>query len=79
VVTAVTLSLGLYDGLVLWNANSEDPIKVCIPEKKNLNIGRLVEIGLEYIKKHQDSSPRPIAVVLREAFEEAFPQPCPEM
>jgi Ssp1 endopeptidase immunity protein Rap1a len=72
--------LGLYDGLILWHANSEDPIKLCVPEHKNfISAKQLVDIGLEYIRKHQDSYPRPIGVVLREAFEEAFPEPCKEM
>ena len=67
---------GLYDGLILWHANSEDPIKMCVPESSFLNPKKMVDIGLDYIKRHGDSGPRPIAVVLREAFEEAFPYPC---
>jgi len=26
-------ALGLYDGLILWYANSKDPIKICVPGK----------------------------------------------
>ena len=72
--------LGLYDGLILWYANSKDPIKICVPEEKSFVSGeQLMNIGLAYIRKHPDSNSRPIAVVLREAIEEAFPLPCREM
>src|SRR5262245_41517103 len=71
---------GLYDGLILWYANSKDPIKICVPEEKSfLSAKQMVDIGLEYVRRHPDSNSRPIAVVLREALEEAFPQPCREM
>ena len=72
-------ALGLYDGLILWYANSKDPIKICVPEKPFVSGEQLKDIGLGYIRKHPDSNSRPIAVVLREALEEAFPLPCSEM
>ena len=74
-------ALGLFDGLVLWHANSADPIKICLPPEKPLNVytNQVVDIALEYIRRHPDSGPRPIAVVLREAIEEAFPLPYKEM
>jgi len=75
-------ALGLFDGLILWYANSEDPIKICVPpgEKSlNVNMKQVVDIGLEYIRRHPDSNSRPIAVVLRAAIAEAFPLPCKEM
>src|SRR5262249_40018700 len=79
----IAYALGLFDGLILWYANSADPIKICMPrdEEKplNVNMKQVVDIGLEYIRRHPDSGPRPIAVVLREAIEEAFPLPCKEM
>jgi len=79
-VGCAAYAVGLYDGLILWHANSKDPIKICVPEEKPLlTRDQLVNIGLEYVKKHPDSNPRPIAVVLREALEEAFPLPCREM
>ena len=72
-------AIGLYDGLILWLANSKDPIKICIPEHSFVSAKQVVDIGLDYIKKHPDRSPRAVAVVLREALEEAFPIPCREM
>jgi hypothetical protein len=73
-------ALGLYDGLLLWYANSKDPIKICVPEERSfVSAKQMVDIGSEYVRRHPDSNSRPIAVVLREAIEEAFPQPCKEM
>jgi hypothetical protein len=72
-------TVGLWDGLILWYANSKDPIKICIPEKSFVGGQQLIDIGLEYVRRHPDSNSRAIAVVLREAIEEAFPQPCREM
>jgi hypothetical protein len=68
-------ALGLIDGLTLWKANSSDPINLCIPqEPERRPTGQeIIDVGLAYIAKHPDSKDRPIAVVLREAFEEKWP------
>ena len=78
-VACTAYAIGLYDGLILWLTNSKDPIKICIPEHSFISAKQVIDIGLDYIKKHPDSGPKAIAVVFREAFEEAFPIPCREM
>ena len=79
-IACTSYTLGLYDGLILWYANSKDPIKICVPEERSfVSAKQMVDIGLEYVRRHPDSNSRPIAVVLREAIEEAFPQPCRKM
>src|SRR5262249_9540884 len=40
---------------------------------------QMVTVGLQYIGKHPESNSRPVAVVLPEAFEEAWPWPCSDM
>jgi len=52
---------------------------LCARERSFVSAKQMVDIGLEYVRRHPDSNSRPIAVVLREAIEEAFPQPCKEM
>lgn len=68
-------ALGLLDGLILWKVNSTDPISICVPEEpeKKPSAKQIVDIGLAYIQKNPESNDRPIAVVLREAFEEKWP------
>jgi Rap1a immunity proteins len=78
-IVCTSYAVGLYDGLILWYANSKDPIKICVPEGSFISATQVIDIGLEYVRRHPDSNPRPIAAVLREAIEEAFPQPCREM
>jgi|SRR5215471_11437565 len=72
-------AIGLYDGLILWKANSEDPIKICIPEHSFISAKQVIDIGLDYVKRHPDKGTRAVAVVLMEAIKEAFPIPCKEM
>jgi Rap1a immunity proteins len=68
-------ALGLLDGLILWKVNSADPINICVPEEpeKRPNAKQIIDVGLAYIQKNPESNYRPIAVVLREAFEEKWP------
>jgi len=35
-IACTSYTLGLYDGLILWYANSKDPIKICVPGKGHL-------------------------------------------
>jgi Rap1a immunity proteins len=68
-------ALGLLDGLILWKVNSADPISICVPEEpeKRPNAKQIIDVGLAYIQKNPESNYRPIAAVLREAFEEKWP------
>jgi Rap1a immunity proteins len=68
-------ALGLLDGLILWKANSADPISICVPEEpeKRPNAKQIIDVGLAYIQKNPESNDQPIAVVLRKAFEEKRP------
>jgi len=79
ILACTSYAIGLYDGLILWKTNSEDPIKICIPEHSFISAKQVIDIGLGYIKRHPDKGTRAIAVVLMEAIEEAFPVPCKEM
>jgi hypothetical protein len=79
ILACTSYAIGLYDGLILWKANSEDPIKICIPEHSFISAKQVIDIGLDYIKRYPDKGTRAIAVVLMEAIEEAFPIPCKEM
>jgi hypothetical protein len=68
-------ALGLLDGLILWKVNSADPINICVPEEPEQRVSakQIIDVGLAYIRKNPESNYRPIAVVLREAFEEKWP------
>jgi hypothetical protein len=68
-------ALGLLDGLILWKANSADPISICVPEepKERPDTKQIIDVGLAYIQKNPESKYQPIAVVLRQAFEEKWP------
>ena len=68
-------AVGLLDGLMLWKANSADPISICMPEEpeKRPNANQIIDVGLAYIQKNPESKYQPIAVVLRQAFEEKWP------
>jgi hypothetical protein len=72
-------ALGLFDGLVIWKVNSSDPINLCVPEEpeRRVSAKQIMDVGLAYIQKNSENNDRPIAVVLREAFEEKWP--CVEM
>jgi hypothetical protein len=68
-------ALGLLDGLILWKANSADPISICVPEEpdKRPNPRQIIGVGLAYIQKNPNSNHQAIAVVLRQAFAEKWP------
>ena len=68
-------ALGLLDGLILWKVNSADPVSICVPEepKERPNAKQIIDVGLAYIQKNPESNYQPIAVVLRQAFEEKWP------
>jgi hypothetical protein len=68
-------ALGLFDGLVIWKVNSSDPINLCVPQEpeRRVSAKQILDVGLAYIQKDPENNNRPIAVVLREAYEEKWP------
>src|SRR5215472_1419278 len=66
-------------GVEYENGASARPDRLTDIACKIISEKQMVTVTLQYIGKHPESNSRPVAVVLREAFEEAWPWPCSDM
>jgi Rap1a immunity proteins len=64
--------LGLLDGHALWKSSSDAPV-ACLPQQ--VSVGQTLDVGVRYLKAHPEIRHRPAALLLRDAFKQAWPCP----